>query len=180
MKSDAPRSDLPTDTEAAIRQLYSEHAEALHGYVRRFCQDQAAADDIVQETFIRAWRHLAQLRADGRPIRPWLFRVARNLLTDADRAARSRPITVPASSAEDPGDDSGLGQVLDRQLVCDALQHLSPAHRTVLVETFYRGASTATVARQLGIPNGTARSRLHYALDALRRHLQDQDSTACR
>jgi RNA polymerase sigma-70 factor (ECF subfamily) len=179
-KTLASRSDLLDDADGAIRQLYAHHAKALHGYVRRFCPDGASTDDIVQETFIRAWLHLPQLRADGRPIRPWLFRVARNLLTDADRAARSRPVTVPASSAEGPGDDSGLGQVLDRQLVCDALQHLSPAHRTVLVETFYRGGSTATIAQQLGIPNGTARSRLHYALDALRRHLQDQDSTACR
>ena len=133
-----------------------------------------------RKTFIRAWRNLPQLRADGRPIRPWLFRVARNLLTDADRASRSRPVTVAVASAEDLGDDSGLPLVLDRQLVCDALQHLSPAHRTLLVETFYRGGNTATVARRLGIPNGTARSRLHYALDAMRQHLQDQDATACR
>lgn len=175
----APCSDLPGDTDAAIRQLYSDHAEALFSYVRRFCPDQASADDIVQETLIRAWRHLPQLRADCRPIRPWLFRVARNLLTDADRAARSRPVTVPASSAEDPGDESSLGQVLDRQLVADALRHLSPAHRSVLVETFYRGGTTAVVARQLGIPHGTARSRLHYALQALRAHLQDQSAAAC-
>ena len=137
------------------------------------------AEDAIRQTFIRAWRHMRRLSADARPIRPWLYRVARNLLTDADRASRSGPVTVQASAAEELGDESGLGQVLDRQLVCDALQHLSPAHRAVLVETFYRGGSTATIARQLGIPNGTARSRLHYALDALRRHLQDQDCTAC-
>jgi RNA polymerase sigma-70 factor, ECF subfamily len=177
---DTPRDDLLGDADDALRLLYSQHAKALHGFVWRFCPDRASADDIVQETFIRAWQHLPQLRADSRPVRPWLFRVARNLLIDADRAAQSRPVTVVASSAEDPGDDSALAQVLDRQLVCDALQHLSPAHRTVLVETFYRGGSTATVARQLGIPGGTARSRLHYALDALRRHLQDQDPTRCR
>jgi RNA polymerase sigma-70 factor, ECF subfamily len=175
---EAARHDVIDDADDALRQLYAEHARVLHSFVWRFCQDQASADDIVQETFIRAWQHLPQLRADSRPIRPWLFRVARNLLTDADRAAQSRPVTVPASSAEDPVDDSGLGQVLDRQLVCDALQQLSPAHRTVLVETFYRGGSTATVARQLGIPDGTARSRLHYALHALRQHLQDQDNAA--
>jgi len=176
----APCGDLPGDTDAAIRQLYSDHAEALFSYVRRFCPDQASADDIVQETLIRAWRHLPQLRADCRPIRPWLFRVARNLLTDADRAARARPLTVPASSAEDPAGDSGLGQVLDRQLLRDALDHLSPAHRTVLVETFYHGGTTAAVARRLGIPGGTARSRLHYALHALREHLQDPCAAACR
>jgi RNA polymerase sigma-70 factor (ECF subfamily) len=177
--TDASHSDLPGDTDAAIRQLYSDHADALFSYVRRFCPDQAGADDIVQETFIRAWRHLPQLRANDRPIRPWLFRVARNLLTDADRAARARPVTVQASSAEYPGDESTLGQVLDRQLLSDALQHLSPAHRTVLVETFYHGGTTATVARQLGIPHGTARSRLHYALHALRAHLEDQCAAAC-
>jgi DNA-directed RNA polymerase specialized sigma24 family protein len=117
------------EADDALRQLYAQHAEALHNFVWRFCPDRASADDIVQETFIRAWQHLPQLRADSRPIRPWLFRVARNLLTDADRAAQARPVT-------------------------------------------------ATVARQLGIPDGTARSRLHYALHALRRHLQDRDIAA--
>ena len=177
--TDASHSDLLDDADGAIRQLYSDHAEALRGYVRRFCPDGASADDIVPETFIRAWRHLPQLRNGSRPVRPWLFRVARNLLTEADRAARSRPVTVPASSAGDPGDDSGLGQVLDRQLVADALRHLSPAHRMVLVETFYHGGTTGAVARRLGIPGGTARSRLHYALAALREHLQDQCAAVC-
>jgi RNA polymerase sigma-70 factor, ECF subfamily len=175
---DAPRGELPPDADAVVRQLYSRHAEALRGYVQRFCPDRASADDIVQETFIRAWRHLPQLSDDDRPIRPWLFRVARNLLTDADRAARSRPVTVQAEPADEARDDTGLEQVLDRQLVTGALQHLSPAHRAVLVETFYRGGTTATVARQLGIPHGTARSRLHYALQALRQQLQDHDAAA--
>ena len=119
-----------------------------------------------------------QLIADDRPIRPWLYRVGRNLLIDADRAARARPVTVQAQPADDARDDTGLDQILDRELVTVALQHLSPAHRTVLVETFYRGGTTATVARQLGIPHGTARSRLHYALQALRQQLQDRDATA--
>ena len=181
--SAAPRAtggELPrnADADAAVRQLYSLHAKALHSYVQQFCPDRANADDIVQETFIRAWRHLPQLSADDRPIRPWLFRVARNLLTDADRAARSRPVTVQAQPAEDVRDDTRLEQVLDRQLVSDALQHLSPAHQTVLVETFYRGGTMATVARELGIPHGTARSRLHYALDAMRKQLQEHDAAA--
>jgi RNA polymerase sigma-70 factor (ECF subfamily) len=179
MNTKAPCRDLIGDADGAIRQLYSSHAKDLHAYVQQFCPDGTSADDIVQETFIRAWRHLPRLHADGRPIRSWLFRVARNLLTDAHRATRSRPVTVAAAAAEDLGDDSGLPLVLDRQLVYDALKHLSPAHRTVLVETFYLGRSTAMVARRLGIPNGTARSRLHYALDALRQHLHDQDAAAC-
>jgi RNA polymerase sigma-70 factor (ECF subfamily) len=82
---------------------------------------------------------------------------------------------VPSQAGDDTEDDSGLDQVLDRHLVSGALQHLSPAHRTMLVETFYRGGTMATIARQLGIPDGTARSRLHYALQALRQYLQDHD-----
>jgi RNA polymerase sigma-70 factor (ECF subfamily) len=175
----ASRSRLPADADAAIRELYSHHAKALHGYVERFCPDRASADDIVQETLIRAWRHLPQLTADDRPVRPWLFRVARNLLTDADRAARARPVTAPAEPPEVARDDAGLDQILDRQLVTDALQNLSPAHRAVLVETFYHGRTLATVARQLGIPDGTARSRLHYALHALRKQMQEHDAIAC-
>jgi RNA polymerase sigma-70 factor, ECF subfamily len=174
----AHRGRLPADADAAIRQLYSSHARALHGYVERFCPDRTSADDIVQETFIRAWRHLPQLTADERPIRPWLFRVARNLLIDANRAAQARPLTVPGPSAEDAWTQPGLDQVLDRELVSTALQHLSPAHQSVLVERFYRGATLVMVARQLGIPHGTARSRLHYALLALRQQLQQQDAIA--
>jgi RNA polymerase sigma-70 factor, ECF subfamily len=164
------------DADAAIRQLYAAHARPLRSYVQRFCPDRASADDIVQETFIRAWRHLPQLTSGDHPVRPWLFRVARNLLIDADRAARSRPVTARTSATEGGRDDIGLDQVLDQQIVADALQQLSPAHRAVLVETFYRGRTPAKVARQLGIPDSTARSRLHYALKALRRQLEDRDA----
>ncbi len=177
--NDDPGGELPGDADAAIRQLYRLHAVALHGYVERFCADRASADDVVQEAFIRAWHHLPQLSADDRPIRPWLFRVARNLLIDADRAARSRPVVVQALPDDDAGTDSGLEQVLDRELVFAALQHLSPAHRTVLVETFYHGGSLVAVADELGIPHGTARSRLHYALQALRHQLHEHDAVAC-
>jgi RNA polymerase sigma-70 factor, ECF subfamily len=174
-----PSGRLPADADAAIRQLYRGHAQALHIYVERFCADRTSADDVVQETFIRAWRHLPKLSADDRPIRPWLFRVARNLLIDADRAARSRPVIVQALSSEDAGTDSALDQVLDRELVSAALQHLSPAHRKVLVEAFYHGGSLVAVAQELGIPHGTARSRLHYALQALRQQLRENDAIVC-
>jgi RNA polymerase sigma-70 factor, ECF subfamily len=172
---DAPRDGPGGDPDAVIRELYSDYARALHGYVERFCPDRTSADDIVQETFIRAWRHLPQLSADDRPIRPWLFRVARNLLIDASRTAQVRPMAVPGQGAAEGETDSGLEEILDRQLVSDALQHLSPAHQAVLVEAFYRSGTMAAVARVLGIPHGTARSRLRYALDAMRKQFQQND-----
>jgi RNA polymerase sigma-70 factor, ECF subfamily len=176
---DAP-GDPAGDADAEIRKLYARHAPAVRRYVERFCQDWGSAEDIVQETFIRAWRHLPQLSSEGFPIRPWLFRVARNLLIDADRAARSRPVTVRPQPAEEGRDDNGLDRVLDQQLVADALHQLSPAHRAVLVETFYGGHTPAKVARELGIPDSTARSRLHYALQALRRELEDREAIESR
>jgi RNA polymerase sigma-70 factor, ECF subfamily len=176
---DAPGSPAG-DADAPIRQLHARHAPALRRYVERFCPDRSSAEDIVQETFIRAWRHLPQLSSEDFPVRPWLYRVARNLLIDADRAARSRPVTVRPQPAEEGRDDTGLDRVLDQQLVADALHQLSPAHRAVLVETFYRGRTLAKVARQLGIPDSTARSRLHYALQALRRELEDREAIDSR
>jgi RNA polymerase sigma-70 factor (ECF subfamily) len=179
--ADAPSTtfgELPGDADAAVGELYSCHARALHDYIERLCPDPASVEDIVQETFIRAWHHLPHLRAEDRPVRPWLLRVARNLLIDAGRAARSRPVTVHGQLAERGCADTGLDRVLDRQLVTGALRQLSPAHRTVLVETFYCDSTLATTARRLGIPDGTARSRLHYGLQALRRHLRDQGATA--
>src|SRR6267154_1107865 len=127
--TDVGPDGLGGDPDAAIRQLYSLYAKALHGYVGQFCPDRASADDIVQETFIRAWRHLPRLSAGDRPVRPWLFRVARNLLIDANRAARARPMIVQEQAAGEAGTDSGVEEILDRQLVSDALKHLSPAHR---------------------------------------------------
>jgi RNA polymerase sigma-70 factor (ECF subfamily) len=165
-----------------LNELFSCHAQPLRHYVERYCRDTANAEDIVQETFIRAWRHLPQLRQDDRPIRPWLFHVARNLATDANRAARARPVSAALQAAEavqSLRDDAALDQVLDRQVLEGALQHLSPAHRRVVVETFYVGGGAGAVADQLGIPSGTARSRLHYALRALRREIPDPDAIAC-
>jgi RNA polymerase sigma-70 factor, ECF subfamily len=173
-----PGGQLPGDADAAIRQLYSRHAKALHVYVERFCADRTSADDVVQETFIRAWRHLPQLSADGRPVRPWLFRVARNLLTDADRAVRAHPVVQPLP--DDAGaPDSALDQVLDRELVSAALQQLPPAQRAVLIEALYNGGSLAAVARKLGIPHGTARSRMYYALRVLRQQMHENDAITC-
>ena len=101
--TDIPRHVLDGDPDAVISQLYSLYAKALRRYVEQFCRDPASAEDIVQEIFIRAWRHLPRLSADDRPVRPWLYRVARNLMIDANRAARTRPVAVPGPSAGEIG-----------------------------------------------------------------------------
>ena len=166
-----PRAD---DTSgAALRELYRDHAPALLRYAHWFTADRAAAEDAVQETFLRAWRHLPRLLADGRPLRPWLRRVLRHVMIDADRTARAHRETLHDIVPVEGAVDGGYESLLDRGLLDGVLRDLSPAHREVLVETYYRDAPTDRVAARLGVPPGTVRSRLYYALRAVRSRLDE-------
>jgi RNA polymerase sigma-70 factor, ECF subfamily len=159
----------------ALRMLYRDHATALLAYANWFTDDRQAAEDAVQETFLRAWRHLAQLLADGRPLRPWLRAVLRNVLTDVARVARNRPTSPLTETAVEPEVEGGYDNVLDRGLLARALRRLSPEHRRVLLELYYRDAPAERAASVLGIPAGTVRSRHHYALRALRLALGEEE-----
>jgi RNA polymerase sigma-70 factor (ECF subfamily) len=158
--------------DEALRELYAQHGAALLAYAERFTNDRGRAEDIVQETFLRAWRHLPKLVADDRPARPWLLRVTRRLLIDAARAAAIRPSMPADERYGEPAVDGGMDEFIDHTVLADALRRLSPAHREIVVETFYLGTPTHLTAARLGVPAGTARSRLHYALGQLRRQLE--------
>lgn len=164
--------------ERGLRALYDAHALALLGYAVRLCDgDRARAEDLVQETLVRAWRHLDVLDPSAAPVRPWLFTVAQHLAIDAYRARRARPPEVgEAAFATVPAMDE-LEGTLDRIVVVDALAALSPEHRAVIVETYYRGRTVAEAARVLGIPPGTVKSRCHYALRALKLALTERGVT---
>jgi RNA polymerase sigma-70 factor (ECF subfamily) len=157
----------------ALRDLYRDHAAALLAYAEHLTDDRPAAEDAVQETFLRAWRNLPRLQADERPLRPWLRQVLRHVLIDAARAARARPVILLDDTLIDREVDGGYEDILDRGLLARVLQQLSAAHRQVLVEIYYHDASAEQVAATLGIPAGTVRSRLHYALRALRGQLAE-------
>src|SRR5687768_17711800 len=128
-----------SSAERELRALYDAHALALLSYALRLCDgDRAQAEDLVQETLVRAWRHLDRLDPSAAPVRPWLFTVAHHLAIDAYRARRARPPEVgDAALVSVPGLDR-LESTLDRIVVTDALQALSPEHRAVIVETYYR------------------------------------------
>jgi RNA polymerase sigma-70 factor (ECF subfamily) len=170
-----PRLRTRTSDEAAsdeaLKALYRDHARALQRYAQWFTDDPAAAEDAVQETFLRAWRHLPRLLSDGRPLRPWLRRVLRHIMIDNDRLARAHRETPHDTLPVEGEVDGGYDSLLDRGLLTVVLGELSPAHREVLVETYYRDAPADRVAARLGIPVGTVRSRLHYALRAVRDRL---------
>jgi RNA polymerase sigma-70 factor (ECF subfamily) len=161
-----------TADEELVRALFEDHAGPLYGYVLRLIGDPGRAEDVVQETLLRAWRHPSVL--EGRPVRAWLFTVARNLVVDQHRARKSRPQeTGDEVLSVLPADDE-LEKAVESWGVADALASLRAEHREVLLETYYRGRSVKEASEVLGIPPGTVKSRTYYALRALKLALEER------
>jgi RNA polymerase sigma-70 factor (ECF subfamily) len=159
--------------DAFVRALYAEHGGALLRYALHLTSgDRQRAEDLVQETIVRAWRHPEAL-AD-RPARPWLFAVARNLAVDAYRARQSRPPETGQEAFDTLPAHDDADRTLESWAVAEALASLRPDHRSVIVETYYRGCSVSEAAATLGIPPGTVKSRTYYALKALKLALQER------
>jgi RNA polymerase sigma-70 factor, ECF subfamily len=164
--------------EGSLRALYDDHAPVLLGYALRLTDgDRSRAEDIVQETLLRAWRNLDRLDEDAGPVRPWLFTVAHHLAIDAHRARRARPPEVGEEALATVAELDQVEGTLDRIIIADALDSLSADHRAVLVETYFRGRTVAQTAAVLGIPPGTVKSRCYYALRALKLALAERGVT---
>ncbi|MDT5342073.1 MAG: polymerase sigma-70 factor, subfamily [Mycobacterium sp.] len=156
----------------ALKRLWDEHAAALWRYACRLTGDPAHAEDVVQETLLRAWQRPHVLN-NGQSPRAWLFTVARNMVIDDRRSARFRNelISRDGSGPPEPAGPDEAGGALNRALIGDAMAQLSAEHRAVVGRSYYQGWTTAQIAADLGIAEGTVKSRLHYALRGLRQAL---------
>jgi RNA polymerase sigma-70 factor, ECF subfamily len=166
----------PEDRDTALlRALQEEHGDALHAYALRLCQgDRQRAEDLVQETMLRAWRRPESMDPARGSVRSWLFTTTRNLAIDFWRRRNARVTEVVTDQLPESVPDLGeADRAVEAWTVADALNRLSPAHRQVLLECFYQGHSVAEAAARLGIPPGTVKSRTHYALRALRVALEE-------
>jgi RNA polymerase sigma-70 factor (ECF subfamily) len=162
----------------ALKRLWDEHAAPLWRYVCRLTGDPAHAEDVVQEALLRAWQRPHVLN-NGQSPRAWLFTVARNMVIDDRRSARFRRevISFDGSGPPESAGPDEMGGALNRALISDAMAQLSAEHRAVVGRSYYHGWSTAQIAADLGIAEGTVKSRLHYALRSLRQALMEMGVT---
>jgi RNA polymerase sigma-70 factor (ECF subfamily) len=139
----------------------------LDAAARLILRDPDLAQDAVQESLIRAWRDLPGLRDPAR-FDAWLHRLTVNACLDLARRRRRRPIEVELSPIDSLNVPDHSRAFAERELVDAALRGLDPGHRAVVALHYLLGMPLPDVAVSLGIPYGTAKSRLHYALNAMR------------
>lgn len=140
--------------------------DRLYAIARLLLRDTELAEDAIQDALVRAWRDLPTLREADR-FDAWLHRLLVRSCTDIGRKRRrwrTEISVIPLEPAE-PDGSVGLG---DRDQIERGLARLNERQRTILVLHFYAGLSPTEAAAALEIPVGTAKSRLHYAIDALR------------
>jgi len=166
---------VPDRDEALVKMLYRDFGGALFGHVLYLTgNDRQWAEDVVQETLVRAWRNADRLDREPGMLRAWLFTVARRIVIDGRRSNGARPREVDMAPLSVVPIPDRSEQSLSAMVVADALQGLRTEHREALEETYLRDRSVNEAAQVLGIPPGTVKSRVYYALRALRRTLAEE------
>ena len=171
-RQSTPRSD---GADAFLRHLSTGHGAAVTAYASRIIGDRGLAEEIVQETMLRAWQNIDKFDQGKGSVRGWLFRVAHNLAIDKLRARQAHPVELDgASMASIPAHRDHAEDVTTSVIVREAVSRLSPDHRAALYECYFCGRTVGEAAAILGVPAGTVKSRLYYAMRHLRRALQRQ------
>src|SRR5258705_6685204 len=156
--------------ERDVREAYSAHAGELYGFAVRSLGDSGLAEEAVQEAFVRAWRAGDRFDPQIGSLRTWLFAILRNVVIDLSRARASRPAL--SAGGTEPSVEP-IDEALNAWQVEEAMRRIGDQHRRVLVETYYRGRPYSEVAEELGVPEGTVKSRVYYGLKALRVALEE-------
>lgn len=168
------RGRLGLREEREVRAAYRAHADELYGFALRSLSDRGLAEDAVQETFVRAWKAADRFDPEIASLRTWLFSIARNVVIDIGRSLSIRLDVVQTPDHHDRAEISDpIEQAMLSWQVEEALRRISRDHRSAIIETYFRRRPYPEVAREMGIPEGTLKSRVHYALRSLRLTLEE-------
>ncbi|WNV88515.1 sigma-70 family RNA polymerase sigma factor [Umezawaea sp. Da 62-37] len=151
-----------------VRRLYSEHGGAILAHTTILTRDRGAAENVTQETLVRAWQHRDALVNGKGSVRGWLLTTATNIVIDLSRRRKVRPTEVSITPDQTTSAVDHAKSVVDGVVVRDALVRLRPEHREVLVEVYLKGSSMAEAADVLDLPIGTVKSRSTSARRAMR------------
>ncbi|MEU4535424.1 sigma-70 family RNA polymerase sigma factor [Streptosporangium sp. NPDC023825] len=158
-----------------VEDLYREFGAPLLRHVRKATgNDLQWAEDVVQETLVRAWRNAGRLQREPGLLWAWLLTVARRIVIDGRRRRGTRPQEVEPADANAVPVPDGADRALEAMIVAEALRELSPEHREVIEQTYLRDRTINEAAEILGIPPGTVKSRLYYGIRALRKVLKER------
>jgi RNA polymerase sigma-70 factor (ECF subfamily) len=158
--------------EAGLREAFLSHGGDLFGFARRSLNSTPNAEDVVQETFSRAWRSRARFDPTLGSLRTWLFTIERRVILDFSVKA-AKHSTVSLDQAREPSSDDHVERAMLGWQMEAALARLDPEHRMIITEIYFNGRSGREVAEMFGLPEGTVRSRSFYALRMLRLLLEE-------
>jgi RNA polymerase sigma-70 factor, ECF subfamily len=163
----------------SMTELWEVNGAALTRFALKLTLGNAhRADDIVQETLIRAWRNPHITDGHAETIRPWLFTVARHVATDLWRTQSRHDDALEYTPKDWPDPAQNIDQAITALDVRAAIAQLTPDHQEVITQIHYLGRTVAETATLLGIPEGTVKSRSYYALRHLKRILEQADQQA--
>ncbi len=164
----------PRTASESMDEVWRIHGTVLMRFALKLTLgDRHRAEDIVQETMVRAWRHPEVVDGHADTIRSWLFTVTRHVAIDMWRTQSRHDDVIEEQPLDRPDPVEPIEQAMTAMHVRAALAQLTPEHRQVIVEVYYLGRSVTEIAQLLGIPEGTVKSRTYYGLRHLKRLISD-------
>lgn len=179
----------PLSDEALLTGFATGDPDAAAGFVRRYQRrvyglaltilgDPGAAEDVAQETFVRAWRHAGTFDPRRAPLSSWLLTIARNLALSRARLKRAPPVDPDVLTMQLADETSGVeeaGRIADREQLRELLLGLPERQRRALVLAIYFGCTASEIAELEQVPLGTAKTRIRDGLQKLRNHTELRD-----
>lgn len=168
---------LQQKDQQAFSYLYDNYAAALNGVIHRMVEDQALAEDILQEAFVKIWNNFASYDPSKGRLFTWMLNITRNLTIDMLRSKgykKQAKISADENSVSNFTDDSRMAERFDALGMRKQLAHLKPEQRSIIDLAYFHGYTQEEIAKAMGIPLGTVKTRMRTAIIELRKMLEQR------